>query len=43
MTETQIQAFLQLAGAMSPENLHCEGEISRTAADLADRARQSRR
>ena len=32
MTKEQHSKFLQLASALSPENLHCDGEISRAEA-----------
>ena len=32
MTKEQHIKFLQLASALSPENLHCDGEISRAEA-----------
>ena len=32
MTRQQHEGFLRLASALSPENLHCDGEISRSAA-----------
>ena len=28
LTTEQLNAFMRLAGELSPENLHCDGEIS---------------
>jgi len=33
MTKEQHSKFLQLACELSPENLHCDGEISRAEAN----------
>ena len=33
MTKEQHSKFLQLASELSPENLHCDGEISRAEAN----------
>lgn len=32
MTPELLKAFMNLASRLSPENLHCDGEISRTEA-----------
>jgi hypothetical protein len=37
LTPEQLDKFIRLAGALSPENLHCDGEISRTAAKRRER------
>ena len=33
MSDTQHKAFMNLACRLSPENLHCDGEISRAQAN----------
>jgi hypothetical protein len=38
MTRQQHEGFLRLASALSPENLHCDGEISRSQAARKERA-----
>lgn len=37
MTRQQHEGFLRLASALSPENLHCDGEISRAQAARKER------
>lgn len=32
LTVTQIEKFSEIANALSPENLHCDGEVSRAVA-----------
>jgi hypothetical protein len=37
MTNELLNAFMGLASRLSPENLHCDGEISRTEARRRER------
>lgn len=37
MTNELLNAFMNLAGRLSPENLHCDGEISNTEARRRER------
>jgi len=32
LTPAQIESFMRIANALSPENLHCDGEVSRAMA-----------
>jgi len=38
LTKEQHNEFLRLSSALSPENLYCDGEISRSAAQRKERA-----
>jgi hypothetical protein len=38
LTPNQFEHFLRLVSALSPENLHCDGEISQAAARRKERA-----